>query len=298
MAAHVWRVMVQLKIGDVHAAEVDLAAASCIADELRQPDRLWEVIGVRAMLALAAGRFSEAEKLVPEALALGEQAQPHGAIPIYWVQRYTLCGFRGSIEEVEPEIRGLVANYPARPVFRCVLAHLDAQLGRMAEAQRALDDLAVEDFSALPFDQEWLYGTSLLAETCALLHDTVSATALYRLLLPWASFNAVDHTEGIRGSIARYLGLLATVTTRFEDAELHFEDAIAANARMGARPWLAHTQADYARMLLERGDADGGKRAQTLLQEALTTYRELGMDSHAAKASALAAEVSITNRVS
>jgi hypothetical protein len=36
----------------------------------------------------------------------------------------------------------------------------------------------------------------------------------------------------------------------------HFVDAITLNARIGARPWLAHAQDDYARMLLERANPE------------------------------------------
>lgn len=36
---------------------------------------------------------------------------------------------------------------------------------------------------------------------------------------------------------------------RWTAAEKHFERAIRMNARMGVRPWLAHTAHDYARMI-------------------------------------------------
>ena len=127
----------------------------------------------------------------------------------------------------------------------------------------------------------------LLTETCVVLGDADSAPVLYRLLLPWAALNAADHPEGIRGSVSRYLGLLATAMTHWGDAESHFEDALAMNARMGARPWLAHTQHDYAQMLRERGAATDRGRAGELLESAIATYRELGMDAYAAQASAL-----------
>jgi tetratricopeptide (TPR) repeat protein len=252
------------------------------------------ICGAQAMLALAAGRLTEAEQLIPQALAIGERAQPDIAVPVYQLQRYTLCDFRGSLEEVESAIFDLAVEYPARPVFRCALAHLHARLGRVPEAKRALDDLAGDNFSALPFDQEWLYGMSLLAETSALLGDTDSAPVLYGLLVPWMALSAADLAEGIRGSVSRYLGLLATTTNRWEEAKLHFEDALAMNARIGARPWLAHTQHDYAQMLLARDGTDDRERAQELLEAALATYRELGMESCAAKAEALAQEVSTT----
>jgi len=127
---------------------------------------------------------------------------------------------------------------------------------------------------------------SLLAETSALLRDSDSAAVLYRLLIPWAALSAADWPEGIRGSVSRYLGILATTTERCEDAELHFEAALAMNARTGALPWLAQTQEDYARMLVARGRPDDRERARELLDAALATYREVGMEPYAARASA------------
>jgi DNA-binding SARP family transcriptional activator len=284
----------QVVVGDVSELDAGLDALSRIADELRQPAQLWEVHAGRAMLALAAGRLAEGEELVRRAFALGERSKPEIAIPAYRLQRYTLCDFREQLEEVEPAIRDLVAEYPARPAFRCALAHLRARLGPLPEAKRAFDELARDEFSTLPFDQEWLYGMSLLAETSSLLSDPDSAAVLYALLLPYAALNAADWPEGIRGSVSRYLGLLATTTKRWEDAKLHFEDALAMNARMGARPWLAHTQHDYARMLAARHGPGDRERAQEFLDAALTTYRELCMERYAARASALARGVSTT----
>lgn len=46
------------------------------------------------------------------------------------------------------------------------------------------------------------------------------------------------------------------------------------NASMGARPWLAHTQHDYANMLLIRNQPGDSAKAAVLLHEALTTVRE------------------------
>jgi hypothetical protein len=89
------------------------------------------------------------------------------------------------------------------------------------------------------------------------------------------------------GSVARYLAILASTTSRWEDAARHFEDALEMNARMGARPWLAHTQRDYARMLIARNAPGDQEKARLLLSQALATYDELGMQAAAASASAL-----------
>jgi DNA-binding NarL/FixJ family response regulator len=65
--------------------------------------------------------------------------------------------------------------------------------------------------------------------------------------------------------------------SRWRAAAQHFEDALAMNARMGARPWLAHTQHEYAQMLLARNQTGDHEQAEALLDQALMTARELGM---------------------
>ena len=276
-AAHMLRIMGKHLLGDIAGAEADVEAASAIAHDLRQRSHLWEVAGVRAMLALAEGRLTEAEGLIDEALTVGEKAMPEAALTHYRMQRLMVCELRGSLEEVEPWISALVAEQPARPVFACALAYVHARLGRTSDAQSALGDLACDEVAALPFDQEWVLGASLLAETCALVGDARSAEPLYRALQPWEALNAVDQSEGARGAAARYLGLLATTLERWPEAAGHFEAAMAMNERMGFRPWVARTQEDFARMLRLRGLAGDEERAGELEEAALATYDELGM---------------------
>lgn len=66
---------------------------------------------------------------------------------------------------------------------------------------------------------------------------------------------------------------------RWEEAEHHFDDAVAMNAKMGARPWLARTQYEYARMLVAHDAPDDRERALELVNEALDTAQELDMKS-------------------
>ena len=276
---HEHRLIAHVTLGDARNAALELHAMSRLGDELRQPVQSWHVLAWKAMQALTEGRLTEADELVAAAGALGERAQPDMAIPVHRLQRYAAAELRGQLEEVLPDVQGLVDEYPGRPVLRCVLAHLHAGLGRPREAKQLLDELAQDGFAVLPFDSEWLYGMSLLAETSARLHDTATASALYTALLPYAAFNAADVPEAARGSVARHLGILATTTRRWEDAERHFEAALTMNERLRARPWLARTQNEYARMLLMRNERGRHQRAQELLNAARATYRAIGMDS-------------------
>jgi hypothetical protein len=65
--------------------------------------------------------------------------------------------------------------------------------------------------------------------------------------------------------------------SRWAEGETHFEAALDRNAGIGARPWLAHTQRQYAAMLLARGGGDDREKAEDLLADAADTGRELGM---------------------
>ena len=89
------------------------------------------------------------------------------------------------------------------------------------------------------------------------------------------------HPEFSLGSASRYLGLLASTMSHWQDAATHFEQALAMNTKMGTRPWLAHTQHDYAAMLQARDGPGDPETARRLIQEALASYRELGMHSWA-----------------
>lgn len=144
--------------------------------------------------------------------------------------------------------------------------------------------MAKNDFAGVPVDEEWLASMCLLAQASASFRDLRRSRVLYELLLPYADRVGTSYTEISLGSVARCLGLLAATEARWGDAERHFTDAHDVNQRIGARPWLGHTQEDYARMLFARGDPVDSERAKRLLDQAIATYRELGMQGPLATA--------------
>jgi tetratricopeptide (TPR) repeat protein len=110
--------------------------------------------------------------------------------------------------------------------------------------------------------------------------------------MPYARYNIfMGPTVASYGSGSYYLGLLAATMSRWQEAEQHFEDALEMNARMRARPWLAHTQHRYAEMLLARGQFGDCQKAASLLAEALAIAQELGMRSLEERVVALQEEI-------
>ncbi|MCH7787184.1 MAG: tetratricopeptide repeat protein, partial [Chloroflexi bacterium] len=78
-------------------------------------------------------------------------------------------------------------------------------------------------------------------------------------------------------SADRLLGLLAQTMGNLDDAQAHFEDALAFCRKAGYRPELAWTCCDYADALLQRSASGDGDKAHSFLEESLSISTELGM---------------------
>jgi hypothetical protein len=150
---------------------------------------------------------------------------------------------------VQDLIRRSVAEFPTYPIVRCVQTHLLAELGAHDEARAALEALTRGRCAALPFDEEWLVSTCLLADAAAVLGAAEASAVLYELLVPYDDHVAISYPEVSIGAVALRLGVLAATIGRRDDARRHFADALAMHARIGARRWHARTERDAARLL-------------------------------------------------
>jgi tetratricopeptide (TPR) repeat protein len=271
------RRIVALSLGDV--AEVERAAAEhrAFAEELRQPSQLWYDAVMRSTWALFQGDFETAERTAEEALRLGEQAQSWDAGFSYRITLFFVRREQRRLDEFEQLVRETVDEYPGYRSFRCLLALLECELGHADAARFEFEQLAGDGFSALPRDSEWIFCLCILSEVSVRLRDAERASDLYRLLLPYAHLNALVAGEVAIGSVARYLGQLAASMSRWDDAARHFDAALEMNERMTAWPALAHTQEDYARMLLARDALGDLERARELSSQARTVFEELGI---------------------
>lgn len=272
---HHYRLIAHLELGDIAAAHAALDAKARLVEDLRQPAQRWYLAVMRASLELFRGGADDAEPLIEGALRLNPDSW--FANCSYRMQMFALRREQDRLAELETLIRSSVDAYAVFPVYRAMLALLHVELGREEEARLEFEALAADDFADLPWDCEWIFCMTLLAEVACALEDTARAATLYRLLSPYERFNVVAPAEVSTGSVARSLGLLATLLSRWDEAARHFEAALAMNARMGARPWVARTRHDYARMLLDRSAAGDRERALELLRAAIATAEELGM---------------------
>ena len=115
-----------------------------------------------------------------------------------------------------------------------------------------------------------------LVFAAALLNNTSLAARLYPLLIPHADHLAViGYCSFCWGSVRHWLGIISTILRRWDEAEQHFEAALMINLRVGARPWLAKTEYDYARMLSRWGEEP--MRARRHLSKCAALAEQLGM---------------------
>jgi DNA-binding CsgD family transcriptional regulator len=228
------------------------------------------------MLALTKGELDAAERIIQQATDLLAHSRATLSDQLS-VHIFTLRREQGRLAGLQPAVAAFLRQHAAA-TWRPGLALLHVELGHLEDARTEFERLAVEDFSTLPRDGRWTTCLVYLTEVCAALGDAARATVLYRLLLPYADRNIVlGNGVGFSGSGGRHLGLLCATMSRWADAEIHFEAALAMNARTGARAPLIHTQHDYAAMLLARDGAGDREKAAELLRQAGDSARALGM---------------------
>jgi hypothetical protein len=289
-AGRVYRVIANMELGRMSEAETELDIIAEEAAALRQPAQLWITAATRANLALCQGRFDAAQALIDEALRLGEGAQRRDSVLSHRLQMFVLDREIGGNAEIEALIRDAVSEFPTRPVFRCALAYIYADRGDAGRAQAAIDDLAAqEDFAAIQRDNEYLFSLAFLSDAVAAVDDVRAAAVLYDLLVPYADLNAINADEIATGSVSRTLGVLAAAMSRWDDGSRHFEAAVVHNTDMRARPWVAHAQHDYGRMLLARDAPGDREQAQQRLSGARREYDRLGMTPWVARVAQLSA---------
>jgi len=272
------RILDLMELAEMPAVDAETEAYARLAEELRQPRYLWVTPFLKGSRALLEGRFEECAQFARQAMAIGQRAQDPTAPLMFETLINVLRMVQGQVEDREEAIMRYIENFPEIPSMRATLANLYFRLGRREDAQREFDQVAAHDFATLPRDTSWVVTMANLAYVCSYINDVRRAAILYDQLLPYAPRQCVIGGAAIgTGSILRFLGILATTLSRWEDAVAHFEGALLMNTRIGAIPFGALTQLEYGAMLLKRGEPGDREKAHQILDQALATGKEIGM---------------------
>jgi hypothetical protein len=266
------------ELGDWAAAEARARAFEALARELRAPWALWRVPLFRSMIAIAAGRFADAERLIAEAEEPARATPDPEAVRCWIMNREGLLRAWERHEEMAAfeveSVRARAALIRAAGWQSTIAALIPARAEDEARTRLHLAQVPPEMMP--PFDNP--YGMFFAAEAAAVAGEPDVVAHLIELLRPNADRNVIMGLTALlwEGPVSRLLALLSARLGRWDEATAQFEAALARLERLGARPYLARTRYEQGRMLVARGRAEDRPRARALIGAALEEAEALG----------------------
>jgi tetratricopeptide (TPR) repeat protein len=219
----------------------------------------------RAYRAVTHGRFADAAQEFGRCRVLADAYNLPYLVDACWPTMLVPYGEEERLSELEAMAEDTVRRRPSVLVFSALLSWLKIQVGCFADASFLLERLAADEFANLSSSAEGLVGMAALAGVCTALNRPDCAAILYDRLLPCAELNATLNAVAAFGSIERYVGILASVLGRLDEAIGHFEKSFRFDRRSGARPWAIYSGCELASSLARRGTAEDRARALGLL---------------------------------
>ncbi len=232
----------------------------------------------RAGAAALDGRYAEADVRFGDALTWSKTFKDPSlwgsiSVGLFPVNR-ELGRLAGRVESIRRD----VAATPGIPVYQAGLVRALCEAGRLDEGGELLRDMVGRPEQLLwGFLRKFTLG--VLAESAELLADGESATSLYRWFEPELQTSAcvIVGPNAFFGAVERYLGLLALVLDRPDDAVRHHEVGLDVHERLRAHGWAARSRFDLARTLTRRDRSGDSARAARLLLDADEAAARLGM---------------------
>lgn len=284
--AAMYRATSAVRAGDIDEADRCLAIAGHLVRQLDLPPLHWEYTFHMSRRAQVEGDLPKAEALATEAFTIGAGCGQPDAETFFGVQIAAVSWMRGTMGDLAPLIEMMIEASPGLPTLRASLAMAFAQAGRLDEAARLLEEFAATDYF-LPQDAAWLNGMTEYGYAAVMCGDPLIAQSLYDVLSPWASQFSSAGGLTAEGPVHLYLGGLATVLARFDEAERHLRLTDEFCARYGAKFYGALANLLYGQMLLARGrdgDLAAARSRLVLAHETATTYGYGGVERDAAAA--------------
>jgi class 3 adenylate cyclase len=281
--AHDIEFHVHTERGDFARAEAARQRQQLIAEQLGQPTLNWFATFPSAGYELMRGDLAAAERLAEHAFQIGQEAGEPDAILLYGAQLSKMRVCQGRGEEVIAMLEQSVSAYPAIAAWRAGLAWALCWLDRRAEAVAILEEAARDRFAHISPGRAKLTALAFYADVAAQTDDADAAAALNELIEPWADQFVWNAAVGC-GHVRMWLGLLAGVLGRHEQADEHLAFACEFHEANSLPLWSARAHLGWAEALAGRGDVLAAREHAT---RALELSREYGYGLFEPRAGAL-----------
>jgi tetratricopeptide (TPR) repeat protein len=267
--------------GDTDETDRCLDLMGSLVERVDEPFLRFRYTWGRAVRAVIAGDTDDAERLANDALEMGTEGGVGDAMLFCAVVFFNVSYQRGTLRDIVPLVEQMAIDAPGLAVILSpvvALAHLEE--GRIDDAARLLEEFATTGFE-LPMDQLWLGAMTTRAEFAIQCRLPSYAGPLFDRLAPW------DHLTADHGPVSYFLGGLATLLGRYDDANAYFGQSAATCERMGAKFNAVRTKLMWGTMLIERNTSADLERARDLLSNTHATAAADGyanIERRAAKA--------------
>jgi len=262
---------IAIESADPVMAAVQLNRMEEIATAVPETRLRWVSTTALAFTAMMEARLDDADALIDRAFDMGSQVGDPDAMSVYASQVFVCGSFAGRYDELLALLEEANRATPGVRAFELAHAIALAVTGR-AEAPRALlQAAAASDFADVQLDYLWMTSIIGYAVLAIELEDAESASPLFGLLLPFGDQVAFTGATS-QGFIGAYLGKLASVLGRHDEADAYLVRSLAVARSFG---WRYH-------------------EATTLIALALSKWRRTeSLDHEASSWLALASEIGI-----
>lgn len=275
---HKWRLDAALEVGTMTVVDEEISAVSALAGTTRLPLVRWHDLRLRASVLAYRGSFAQARKLNSEAseLAITELAEDWstaGMSHAFCLQLALITGDPGELSEGCDE---MLANAPDLPITL-----VSGPLAALAAGRR---EEALARYEAL---RPRVRDPAFLTQNAGVAQNLLTSAVAFddRETTSWLAEHFANVPPMVAGgagifcsdSSSSWQARAAAVLGRHDDAVRWFEEAIAIDIRVGARPYVALDRLGLAEALLARAASTDLARAETLARQAVDEMRRLGM---------------------
>lgn len=254
---------VAIESADPQLARESLDRITSIASGVGEPRLRWIAAQHEAFEAMMEARLEDAERLIEVALEIGTEIGEPDAFSLYAGQLFAARSFAGRYAELLPLVQGVMEASPDMLAFRLAYAIICLSVDREDEARAILRAGADDGFVAIPVDYAWMTTVIGYAVLTVDLEDAEIAAQLYPILEPFGDEVAFSGATS-QGPIRAYLGKLASVMGRHDQADDHLRRALDVARSFGWKYHEATTLVALARSQQRRSNQLNAEAEQWL----------------------------------
>jgi DNA-binding SARP family transcriptional activator/tetratricopeptide (TPR) repeat protein len=278
---------VAIESGDPVMAAHTLTRLRATAQNVGEPYLRWLIILCETFEAMMAGRLSDAEALVAEALDFGLKIGAADAFAIYAAQFFVLRTFAGRHGELFPLVEQAARENPTVLPFKLAYGIICLAVGHADAAREILYEGLESGFVELGVNNFWMTSVIAYVIIAIELDDRDAAAQLLPVIEPYASVISFNGATS-QGPVSAYAGKLASLLGRHDEAEGHLRAALATATAFG---WTYHRATTLFALAQARHRRPGGldEEGRSWLSESSELCRAHGFQSWIAQIDDLAA---------